>query len=73
MKELFKAKNISLTGIIIAVLIAICFNLFSLLLLNRIPSQDEQKSIIILCRFIIIAFSPVYVSIFLDKILRIKK
>jgi hypothetical protein len=73
MKELFKAKNISLTGIVIAVLIAISFNLFSLIILNRIPSQEEQKSIILLCGFIIIAFSPVYVSIFLDKLTRRNK
>jgi hypothetical protein len=73
MNKKIGAKRISLIGIIISVLIAMFYNLFSLIELRRIPTPEEQKSILLFAFFIIAAFSPVYFSIYLDKILGAKK
>jgi len=67
-ETIFNAKGFSLIGMIVAVLIEIVFNLIIILKEKRVPDITEQQSITWLSASIIIFFSPVYLSIWLDKI-----
>jgi hypothetical protein len=63
-----KAKFISKIGMIIGALIIICYNAFYLITTEKIPTVEEQKSILLFGGSIVVIFSPVYLSIVLDKI-----
>lgn len=63
-----KAKDISLIGMILGGVIIISYNLIYLILSKKIPTLDEQKSILLFGGSIVIIFSPVYLSIVLDKV-----
>lgn len=62
------AKPISKWTMILAVILAIVMNIICIVVNQRIPSTDEQQSILMLCGALILFFSPVYLSIWLDKI-----
>lgn len=63
-----EGKKISKWVMILAFLIALSYNIFSLIKNGKIPTVDEQKSIIIFSSSAILFFSPIYLSIWLDKI-----
>lgn len=62
------AKPISTWTMILAVILAVIMNIISLVWNKRIPTTDEQQSILMLSGALILFFSPVYLSIWLDKI-----
>lgn len=62
------AKPISTWTMILAVFLAVLMNVICIIVNQRIPSTDEQQSIIMLSGSLILFFSPVYASIWLDKI-----
>lgn len=64
---MIKGKKVSKIGMILAVMVALMYNLLYVFFEHKIPSTDEQKSILMLSGFIVVFFSPVYVSIILDK------
>lgn len=68
-----KGKKVSKIGMMLSVTIALLYNLGYLIFERKIPTVDEQKSILMLSGFIVIFFSPIYASIILDKIIAIFK
>lgn len=62
-KKGIKAKWISIIAKIAASLIAIGYNVFNVLYNRKIPSLDEQKSILYLCGAIILFFSSIDLSL----------
>ena len=69
-KKITDAKEISKWAIVVSVLIAIVYNISYTITSRQIPTIEQQSSIIMLCTFIIVAFSPVYLSIILDKFVK---
>ena len=67
-KKTVGAKNISKWGIVLAIVIVILYNFVYMLKTGDIPTPDKQNSVIMLGAFCIASFSPVYISIILDKI-----
>lgn len=67
-KRITDAKIVSKWGMVVAVITALGYNIGYLIVTGRIPSSSEQDSILKLCGFIIVCFSPVYLNLFLDKI-----
>ena len=63
-----EAKKISLIGMILGSLIIISSNIVNILYNKSIPTLEEQKSILLFGSSIVIIFSPVYLSIVLDKL-----
>jgi hypothetical protein len=68
-----KGKQVSKIAMIVAAVIIISYNVGYLLLSRAIPTVEEQKSIILLGISILIIFTPIYLSIILDKITSIFK
>ncbi len=66
--KFLKAKDISLIAQIIAGLILVLFNAMCLIANKRILDEKEQWSVIMMCAALILFFSPIYFSIFLEKI-----
>lgn len=62
------AKGLSLLGIVVAVAISLSFNVFYVIYNKKVPSLDEQQSVLLLAGSMVVFFSPVYLSIWLDKI-----
>ncbi|MBN2546550.1 MAG: hypothetical protein JXB50_12190 [Spirochaetes bacterium] len=67
-ERLTGGKNISRCSMMLSAVMAVGYNLFALIKTGQIPTVDEQKSILMLCGALIVFFSPVYLSIWLDKI-----
>lgn len=63
-----KAKWLSIIAKVIAVLIAVGYNIFSLCYNKAIPSVNEQKSILLLCGAVIMAFSSIDISLIMKNI-----
>jgi hypothetical protein len=63
-----EAKKISLWTMILAAVFAITLNVLMLIFNKRVATTDEQASILMFSGFMIICFSPVYLSIWLEKI-----
>jgi hypothetical protein len=70
-KRLPGAKNISKIGMVTSAIIVLSYNFYYLIMTGKIPTLDEQKSILMLGGFIVVIFSPIYLSIVLDKIAEI--
>jgi hypothetical protein len=66
-----EAKNISKFGMIIAVLIIIGMNFGYLILARKLPTLDEEKAILLFGGSIVLVFSPIYLSIIVDKLVSI--
>lgn len=71
--QITKAKNISKIGMVLAALIIVFYNTIYLLLERKVPSLEEQKSILLFGGSMLVIFSPVYLNIILDKIVQIFK
>ena len=67
------AKPISKWVMVLAAVITIGYNLFVVIKTGKIPTLDQQQSILMLGGGLIIFFSPVYLSIWLDKVFGGKK
>lgn len=67
------AKPISKWGMICGGLIIILYNFIYLVITKKIPTPEEQKSIIYFGGSIVILFTPVYISIILDKLTQMFK
>jgi hypothetical protein len=66
--RLTRGKNISKVGMVLGATIIIGYNMFYLMTTKKIPTMDEQKSIILFGASVTAIFSPIYFSIILDKI-----
>jgi hypothetical protein len=64
-----EAKRISLIGMVLGAVIIIGYNTIYVIVSARIPTIDEQQSILLFGGSIMLIFSPVYLSIFLEKII----
>jgi hypothetical protein len=69
-KNKFRAKNISKIGMVISALIAISYNCYNLIINKKIPTLQEQKSILLLSGYVLICFSPIYINIIIDKFVK---
>lgn len=67
-----QAKQVSNVVKIISVLIAIIFNVVYLVMYGKIATMDEQKSLMILCGFVVLIFMPIDLSILVKNILQKK-
>lgn len=67
-RRMTSAKSVSKTGMVFGAVIIILYNLVYLFMERKIPTAEEQKSIIMLGGSIVVIFSPVYLCIALDKI-----
>ena len=67
------AKPISKWAMVFSAIIIISLNVFVIIKLLRIPTPQEQQSILLLGFGLLGIFSPVYISIWLDKIFGGKK
>jgi uncharacterized membrane protein YagU involved in acid resistance len=72
-KKITDAKSVSKIAMIIAVIFLIVYNLIYVILSKKIPTVEEQKSILLFCGAIIIFFTPVYLNLIMDKIVDIFK
>jgi len=65
-----QAKDISLIGQIVSAVLALAYNVYVIITTKHIPSVDEQMSILLCCTFMgVVCFSPVSVSVWIEKIL----
>lgn len=65
-----KGKQISKAGMIIGALVIVGYNIGYLIIQKSIPTMDEQKSVVFLGASLVAIFSPLYISVFLDKIFK---
>ena len=68
---ILKAKSVSKWAMICGALVVILYNAGYLIFTLKIPTFDEQKSILLAGASLIIVFSPVYLNLILDKIVEI--
>ncbi|MBN2547480.1 MAG: hypothetical protein JXB50_16870 [Spirochaetes bacterium] len=68
MSGLIRGKAVSKSSMIFASMVAIVYNGYKIFKTGNAPSLEEQKSILLLCAALIAFFSPVYLSIWLEKI-----
>ena len=61
-------KNISKWAIIISIIFALVIFIVSILMNRKIPTPEETTSILMISGFILICGSPIYISIWIDKI-----
>lgn len=67
-----KAKSVSMIGMILGVVFILGMNIGYLILAKKLPSWDEQKGILAVGLSMVLIFSPVYLSIIVDKFLNNK-
>ena len=70
MNKITGGKNISKASMMFSALIAIFYNGYKIFKTGMAPSIEEQQSILMLCIALIAFFSPVYLSIWLEKHIR---
>lgn len=63
-----RGKLLTNTAKLVAVMIAISFNVFYLFYNKQIASFDEQKSILLLCGFVAGIFLPIDISLLVSNI-----
>jgi hypothetical protein len=66
-----KAKTASKLGMIAGVLTILIYNAVYLAITKKIPTEEEQRSIIMLGLSLVIAFTPIYLNLILDKVVEI--
>ncbi len=67
-KKVTDGKNVSKWAMILAAVITLTYNIFVVITTRKVPTIDEQQSILVLGSGLILFFSPVYLSIWLEKI-----
>ncbi len=72
-KSMSDGKSLSKWAMILAAMITLTYNIFVVITTRKVPTIDEQQSILVLGSGLILFFSPVYLSIWLDKIFGGKK
>jgi len=68
-----EGKTISRYAMILAVVILIGSNLFHIVVKSHIPTFEEQKSLVLFCSGIVLFFSPIFLSVWLERIFGKKK
>jgi hypothetical protein len=67
-RRIMGAKNISKWGMVLSAISIISYNIIYVIFEKKIPTLEEQKSILLFGGSMLVIFSPVYLSIVLDKV-----
>jgi hypothetical protein len=70
-KKITGAKNISKWGMVLSAFAIISYNIIYVVFEKKIPTLEEQKSILLFGGSMLVIFSPVYLSIVIDKVAEI--
>lgn len=67
-----QAKSLTLIAKIFSVILCLTFNVFSFIFNKKIPTIEEQQSILLLASFIALVFLPVDFSILIKNFFKFK-
>lgn len=67
-QKIASAKNVSKWGMLLSVMMVLGYNIGYFVIHKDVPAMEKQKSVITAALAVVTLFSPVYLSIILDKV-----